>query len=311
MLTEIIAFIQNKFPNPFAHSLSKNIYSRPNEEKQGTLKIMEFVKPYFLSSYKDAGRWHKATRQINGTYYVVNRYNHGLAHGLRQGALAKDVLEIMIKMKTELGALDLPELNELAEWIITQTQCAAGKDFFLKVELTSSFQRSGRQSEVSQVQDIEKYKRYEQQDAVNFQKAAISSNLFKDQLEIDIYAEAILWANKGNLDEKLYPDLKFLRQILRTAHTFDLRRIPSFDAERIRNDSITQLLGTSGPLKASAHCKLIQNTLWHRIGKYLEATGDRDLMHRSFLKNKFFLQTATPPLMVDAICDIRKNKIII
>ncbi|MBA3814956.1 MAG: hypothetical protein H0X29_00230 [Parachlamydiaceae bacterium] len=49
--------------------------------------------------------------------------------------------------------------------------------FFQKVELAASFQRSGRQSEVSHDVDLEKYKLYENQDAINFRNAANSSTM--------------------------------------------------------------------------------------------------------------------------------------
>lgn len=277
------------------------------EEKQNTLKIMEFVKPYFLAPYEDGGFWQKAARQINGIEYIVNRFNHGLAHSLRQGALSKDILKILMKMKTEYETLDHPELNDLALWICAKS--ASEKDFFHKVEFAASFQRSGRQSEGSSSADIEKYKRYEKQDAINFHKAASTSNLFKDQQEIKIFEEAILWENKGTLSEELNPDLKYLRRILHTAHTFDLRRMPSFNAERIRKDGIKQLLGMLEPFQETVHCRQIQNAIWDRIGEYLDATGDRDLTHKSILGDNFFYQTVNPIKMVDAICQMRESKI--
>lgn len=311
MFSRINASVKKTIDHFFIQSVANSRILTPSEEKQSTLKVMEVVKPFFLSPYKDWGFWKKATRQINGKEYVVHRFNHGLAHGLRQGALSKDILEVLLRMKTKYGTLDHPELDEMAHWVCTQSQSATGKNFFKKVELAASFQRSGRQSEGSSSHDIEKYKRYEKQDAINFRNAACKSNLFKDQLEITIFEEAILWANKGNLSEDLYPDLKYLRRILHAAHTFDLRRMPSFEAERIRNDGIKQLLGISGPCKETPHCLLVQNTMWNRIGCYLKATGDRDLTYQSGLDNKFFFQTADPIKMVDAICQVRESRITI
>ena len=292
----------------FIRSVFDGNCSKHQEEKQATLKIMEVVKPYFLSPYKDGGFWQRETRSINGTTYVVNRFNHGLAHSLRQGALSKEILEILMQMKTRHGPLDHPELDALANWVCVKSQSADAKDFFHKVEFAASFQRSGRQSEGSSSQDIEKYKRYEKQDAINFRNAAHLSNLFKTEQEINIFEEAILWENKGTLSEELNPDLKYLRRILHAAHTFDLRRIPLFDAMKVRNDGIKQLLGVADPFQETVHCRQIQNIVWNRIGEYLGATGDRDMMHRSILDNKFFYQTANPKTMVDAIYQIRQHK---
>lgn len=284
------------------HSIS---FCRQNEtpclqkEKEYTLKVMSFAKPHFLSAYQDKGLWPEVQRTINGKHYIVHRYNHGLAHSLRQGALAKDIFEILISMKERFAKLDSPELEELATW-------ASQKDhaFFYKMEFASSFQRSGRQSEANSFVDIEKYKRYERQDALNFRQAAIASKLFKNSEEIKIFEEAILWSNKGELNEDSIQDLKYLRRILHSAHTFDLRRIPKFDPLRICQDGMVQLLGKS--VNKTQHCRFLEQRIWNRSGQYLEATGDRDLMSRFSVKDKFFFQTANPSTLVDAIYEVRK-----
>jgi hypothetical protein len=281
--------------------------SKCAEEKQHTLKVMTAVKPHFLSPYKDGGFWIKTTRQIKGVVYVVNRFNHGLAHGLRQGALAKDILEIVSEMQKKYELLDHPELYEMVEWI--HSKMLADKNFIYMVEFAASFQRSGRQSEGPSSQDMEKYKLYERQDALNFRNAANSSDLFKNEQDIKIFEEAILWENKGELNEESIVDLKFLRRILHAAHTFDLRRMPSFNAERIQNDGIQQLLGCKTSHTETKHSHQIQHVLWDRAGKYLSVTGDRDLNLRSTLSNLFFYQTANPKIMVEAIHKIRTHSI--
>lgn len=279
--------------------------SKCAEEKQHTLKVMNAVKAHFLSPYKDGGFWVKTTRQIKGVGYVVNRFNHGLAHGLRQGALAKDILEIISGMQTKYGLLDHPELNEMAVWI--HSKMLADKNFMYMVEFAASFQRSGRQSEGPSSQDMEKYKQYERQDAVNFRNAANSSGLFKNEEDIKVFEEAILWENKGELNEESIVDLKFLRRILHAAHTFDLRRMPSFNAEKIQSDGIQQLLGSKISLIETKHSHQIQRAMWGRSGEYLRVTGDRDLNLRPTLSNVFFYQTANPKIMVEAIQQIRSH----
>ena len=66
-------------------------------EKAETLRISEAVKPYFLSAYQNGFKWDKKTRMIQGKIYAVERANHGLAHGLRQGALAKDIFSLLLR----------------------------------------------------------------------------------------------------------------------------------------------------------------------------------------------------------------------
>lgn len=268
-------------------------------EKAHTLKVMEFAKIHFLSPYREGGYWQNAKRLIKGTLFVVPRYNHGLAHSLRQGALAKDIFKNLIIMKKEYQKLDLPELEEIATWALQKDQ-----NFIFKMELASSFQRSGRQSECSSSGNIERYKRYERQDALNFRIAALSSGLFNNIEEIQIFEEAILWSNKGVLDENMISDLKFLRRILHCAHTFDLRRIPSFNSLRICRDGMEQLLGKS--IIKTPHCYLLEEKLWKKSGEYLKATGDRDILERSSLSDCFFYQTAHPMTLVDAIYKVNE-----
>jgi hypothetical protein len=144
---------------------------------------MELVKPYFLSAYQEGGFWQKIERRINGVRYLVNRYNHGLAHGLRQGVLARDILDLLRSMKSAYGALDHTDLNDLADWVHSKRDTTLEH----QVQFASSFQRSGRQSEASSTHDLERYKRYELQDALNFRKAALASPLFTKRDEIKIF----------------------------------------------------------------------------------------------------------------------------
>lgn len=294
--------ILNKIINTISFFRKNEIVSL-EEQKQNTLKVMSFAKVHFLSPYKEDGFWPKIERTINGKEYIVHRFNHGLAHSLRQGALAKDIFEKLISLKAKHQQhLDSAELDELVVWAYQKD-----RDFLYKMEFASSFQRSGRQSEGSSTVDREKYLRYERQDALNFRAAATESGLFKDLAEITIFEEAILWENKGELDESSNPDLKFLRRILHCAHTFDLRRMMSFDGLRIRQDGMKQLLGKKN--HQSHHLDLIQQGIWKRAGKYLKVTGDRDLETEGTLDAQFFIQTENPNLLVDAIYQVRKKPI--
>lgn len=263
------------------------------EDKDPTIRIMEMVKPYFLAPYADAP-WHRANATIRGEIYIVERPNHGLAHGLRQGALAKDIFNILL-------SCPLRDNSGIVEWAILKKE--QDPLILQKIEMASSFQRSGRESECSSGSNLERYKKYELQDVAYFQQHAQECGWFTEE-EVRIFAEALLWSNPGNLDENRVEDLKYLRRILHSAHTLDLRRITSFDGDRIQKDAMDQLFG--GEL--SVDFSFFQNLLWDRAGEYLQATGDGDLVHQRHYQDQFFIQTRNTLFMVDAICRIYNSQ---
>lgn len=283
----------------FVDSVKSRVF---NYEKQWSLKVMQHVKPYFLSAYAEGQAANKAVRWIKGSCYIVERYNHGLAHGLRQGALAKDVFELLAYLKS-----NNPEIKALLNWVQQKTKTENHSDFIKKLEMASSFQRSGRQSEATSSNNNIFYKKYELQDAINFRIAAQKSELFANDLEIKVFEEAILWSNPGTLNENESDDLKYLRRILHAAHTFDLRRIPSFSEKRIKQDGLNQLFGRNARLSANDSYEKIVEVLWERSGDYLKATGDRDLVYKRKLQDEFFLQSKHPSRIVDAIYNVRSS----
>lgn len=271
-----------------------------NREYQTSLRIMQLASPYFLSKYQNGSLGDIQKRQINGVWYKVERFNHGLAHALRQGALAKDILDILARMPIESGDL---QIDTFLRW--TRQKHLEGQPFLAKLEMAASFQRSGRQSEVSSSSNPTLYKEYEWQDTINFKKAANTSKLFKNDSEMELFKEALLWSNQGILDENKYPDLKYLRCILRAAHTLDLRRIIAFDAGKIKKDFLDQLFNHRAERLPLAISKKLTNTLWERSGKYLQATGDRDVVSKRWLTDIFFLQSQKPEMIVQAIDQVR------
>ena len=262
------------------------------KEYFASLRIMKLVSPYFLSRYRNGSQLDIQKRRINGVWHTVERFNHGLAHGLRQGALAKDIVDILYRARPQITHLGI---DGFLEWI--RQKHAEGTSFSAKLEMAASFQRSGRQSDVSSSADPTLYKQYEWQDTINFQKAAKSSKIFRDDREIELFKEAILWSNRGNLDENDLPDLKYLRCILHAAHTLDLRRIPAFDAAKIKNDCIDQLFDNQTDRLPLALSRQLADLLFQRSGEYLKATGDRDLVSGRLLTDDFFIQTRNPVLM--------------
>lgn len=274
-----------------------------NNELQSTLRVMKLVSPYFLSKYTNGSPLDVQKRQINGVWHIVERFNHGLAHGLRQGALAKDIVDLLAQTRIESGN---PDINGFLNWVAQQQ--AEGPSFLAKLEMAASFQRTGRQKEFPSSANPELYKQYELQDAVNFKKAAILSKTFKNNSEIELFKEAILWSNRGVLNENDHPDLKYLRCIIHAAHTLDLRRIPVFNEAKIKKDALDQLFNGKADCLPSALLKKLTDQLWKRSGQYLKATGDRDLIGGRKLSDAFFIQTKNPMLMVEAIHQIRSEK---
>lgn len=281
-------------------------------DKQWTSRVMNEVKPYFLASYKEGRLADRKIVHINGSSYAVERYNHGLAHGLRQGALAKDIVQLLARLKKERHVFGYKESNDLLTWVHEKTTGKNPNNFIKKIEMAAAFQRSGRQKECSSTNDPDNYKKYEMQDTVNFRSAASQSSLFKEDKEIplQVFEEAILWSNKGALDENANKDLKYIRRILHAAHTLDLRRMPEFDGKRIKQDALNQLFGAAVNIPMIGGYKRITESLWKRSGDYLHVTGDRDLaQNRTRLHDKFFLQSNYPSTMVEAIHQVAKEAI--
>jgi hypothetical protein len=73
---------------------------------------------------------------------------------------------------------------------------------------------------------------------------------------------------------------------LKVAHTLDLRRIPSFDMQRIRREA-SKLLDVSPNSE-------VMDVLWEQSGKYLHASGDRDGDSRNHWSDRFFTLQQNP-----------------
>jgi hypothetical protein len=261
--------------------------------REQTMCVMHMVKRYFLSAYREGNPWNRVQRTIKGVVYVVERANHGLGHGLRQGALAKDIFDLLLNYP-------IADSTGLVEW--AKRKEAQDLTWVEKIEMASSFQRSGRESECSSARSPKAYKRYELQDMLNFREHAKDCSLFTNDDERKIFEEAILWSNPGTLDPNEIEDLKYLRRILHAAHSMDLRRMPYFDGYRVQKDALDQLFEGAIP-KEAAELKML---LWYRSGEYLRATGDRDLVTGRYYQDHFFTQSRNPSELVNAIHDVSK-----
>ena len=283
-------------------SFGSLLFTEVGKEEKWSLEVTQKIKPYFLAPYTDCS-YGRMTRTIDGKTYAVERFNHGLAHGLRQGVLAKDIFDLLLRLKEENSLRNLCENEPILNW--AQEKREKDPNFMQKLELVSSFQRSGRQSEISSSDNMGLYKKYERQDAINFRGAARELGIFESEEEIQTFAEAMLMFNPGTLNPFENKDLLYIKCILQSAHTFDLRRICSFDMDRIKNTGIAQLFTGGGLVLFQEEYHQIREALWDRSGKYLQITGERDLETGRGLQDPFFLQTPTE--MVEAIYQVRNT----
>ncbi len=310
---------------------SKEAIKLPANKYDWSASLAIAINSYFKNPYKHDPRIkvgksfrilssNVISRKINGKWYVVYRKRHGLLHGARQGFLAVDIIEGLHTMyMNNPSDFTAPSARALAKWVVKQYK--QDPLFKQKVEAAAAFQRTGRESEASSSSNPKLYNSYERTDARNFakfaQKYTRKNALFGGLEEIQLYKEAILWstADEGIIDENKNEDLKYLRKIIHASHILDLRRLPDFDAKRIKSTVAEQLFGKevraeeSWEIKpeASDVLKLIDK-LWDRAGEYLEGTGDRDVVtQRTTFGDKFFILSQTPTLLTETLHTIRET----
>jgi hypothetical protein len=305
-------------------------FSMPSREWSANLAKMigkYFNKPYKYTTYKIVGGMTRkiggivkndtVQREINGVKYKVFRRKHSLAHGVRQGFLVIDIVDACIGMKK--SPLLHEEIINLVDWI--EKKHATDPNFIEKIAFAASFQRTGRESEANS--SSESYNEYERRDAANFlEMASTDGNPFDSDEDRKLYAESILCAtaHEGTIDPNMNADLSNLRDIINAAHLLDLRRIVHFDGDRIKAKTAEELFG--GDVIAEEpwsivdkNVKNIIDFLWSRVGEYLEATGETDLVKQGNQKyknradaygNNFFILNNNPEQLVDALYQARE-----
>jgi hypothetical protein len=178
--------------------------------------------------------------------------------------------------------LQHPEL-ELHDWV--KERVCKDKDFINKLFIISSFQRSGRQSEVSSSENPALYESYQEGDRSNF-IGSVDHMYFCCDREILEWSVALRW------DSTRTEYVENVSKILKVAHFLDLRRIPRFDQQRIRKE-IGDILGI---------CRWsgLIDVLWNQSGIYLQITGDRDMCDGDSgrdWKDRFFTLQQNPTLL--------------
>lgn len=227
---------------------------------------MLYTLPYFQRPYNDSNYLSTINKTINNINYIVYRPNHGLAHSLRQGFLVRDIVTLL-KHNTWLN-------NEIK----------TDKYFVIKLAILSSFQRSGRQSEISSSQNPVLYAKYEESDVKNMIHAmsSIKNSYFSSYQEINLWATALKWDSNNKCNKIIN-----ISKLIKAAHLLDLRRIPQFDEHIIRRE-VAELL----KIKTDS---IIMNKIWEQSGKYLYASGDRDLsIGKNLWSDDFFILHQNP-----------------
>lgn len=267
-------------------------------------EVANYANTYFKQKYQHDPN-DKTRKIIQRKSFTVNRPNHGLAHGMRQGFLASDIIFGMRR----LAYSKFPITNEtknFINWI--NNKINTDKFFTKKVQFVASFQRTGRGSEISVTQNPNLYNQYKQNDANNFDHFANikyhigPGKLFKDLSELQLYKEVLY--PEGKISQNQKQDWRYLSKIINASHQLDLRRMCSFDPKTIQ-DSIQQIL--FGTAKIGISEQNFLSNLWNRSGEYLNATGDRDVIRKkTYYSDRFYTQAHNVKSMVSALHLARK-----
>jgi len=242
-------------------------------------RIAKVINEHFKKPYL-----HEPEAVLKIGRYMVNRPNHGLAHGMRQGVLAVGIIKSMLRLETwELKN----NLYLMVEWL--RNKVFNDVSFVQKVQLVASYQCSGRESEINRENNKELYLSYERQDERNFYDGVrYFPNLFTSTTELQKYGKALLWEGKeGDVD------VLYLRRILHAAHRLDLRRINAFDNNRIIREVSEELFYPG---------ENVLKGFWHLSGKLLLITGDRDLMFQSSYQERFGYYAHHPEELAKVVC---------
>lgn len=217
------------------------------------MTIVRGIRPHFSKAY---------LLEPEQVHRGVNRPNHSIHHGLRQGFLALDICTIFSK--------------NCFGWLSEELQNYP--DSYYYIQAISCFQRSGRESESN---DPEINKRFLEKDKANFESWA--------------------GEKFSKVDTSVYDDneLSMIGRIVKAAHQLDLRRIVCFDKQRIKKEVYRLLF--LGFCNECVKSKVFEE-LWRRSGEYLRVTGDRDMdKNKSEYSHHFVDLNNDPDKLVDEL----------
>ncbi|HXF90432.1 MAG TPA: SidE phosphodiesterase domain-containing protein [Candidatus Nitrosotenuis sp.] len=263
----------------------------------------------------------KVERTIEGKKYVVPRPQHGIAHGLRQGFLVVDIINILnsINLKDLKPNSDLPA-SAWSNIEFVQDMMRADSEGFLKnVQAAASFLKSGRVDESDG--KAGEYQRGIQRDATNYYKFALQHEDIISLNERRMFAAALSygWGLSPNkellkLDEALreYDEFSLLMgNITVGAHRFDLGRLPPLDyvLPNKKTGGAHIFNGDENAYHKYPLIRIICDNLWERAREYLIATGDKHYEDMGWVgyDDKFFIQAQDPHTIIDALEAARAN----
>lgn len=278
-------------------ALSTELSDQESQDYNQLLKEVLKVSAIYNTPMKDEVHHKEAKRSmsrvINNLEYDVVRYNHGLAHAVRQAYLVKQIVHEMLKLEDETNALGNFLKKEDPKTI---------SPFIKKLQLLALYYRAGRENEFSPSGGTEEEKaRFDENmraGAELFKNAAQESNLFENDDDINNFAEALYHYEYKRNEKEFNGITRYIDQIVYAAHLLDLRRVtapwnkPPDGPQEILPE-ISEILGFSGDVNNTV------KTLDNISEKYLKATGDRDAWdYRRTLSDEFFFQAYAPELML-------------
>lgn len=283
-------------PDSFSSPIESVSLETLNRDRfEWSLFVAKLTNPYFSAPYKNAPNDFLTCPEGSQRVY---RPNHSLAHGMRQAYLAVDLITAF--KNAHFSTQDSPTGKVLQEWI--QQRLKKDPNFLRKVEFANAFQRSGRQSEIGRSENPQLYDQYLLNDQQNFQKAAEEQKgkLFDDDEEINLFCEAIT-QKFVDIKKSETSDLMNLSRVLYTADLLDLRRLHTFNKQKIIENISFQLFQSKTPHPWE---KQFIEKLWAPSGGYLAATGDRDmedLNKRDYDIHLFCEQAHSPDSLVKSL----------
>lgn len=248
--------------------------SHDQDLKNWVIVVGHMIKKYFCVQYTNKPCTIK--RSIKNVNYTVVRPNHGLHHGLRQSILSVKIANILVD--------DNPN-HPMSQWILLEDN-----DFIFKLAMVAAFQRTGRQSEISKVDNPVLYEKYISDDVKNFsQQSRLYMDNFRSDEELQMFQNALLWPlYRSNKVPQCY-----VETILSLSHKADLRRMLKFDCQKILKMIDNDLKGY--PTSTTER-------IWKISGEHLKATGDRDMVSQKDYSDKFYLMSSDPEKIVDNLC---------
>lgn len=306
--------------------------------------IVSRINPYFTTAYTEEtdSKSQKTQKTIGNQVYTVLRPNNGLAHAMRQGFLAVDIINVLAKANPD--DFHSPDSKNFIVWL--KARLAEDPLYREKIQLIASFQGSGRQSERS---SPALYAKYENQDVANFLAVASQLTLFSNPERLrNTYAKALLknadpvYANteenykknpKGSwtlMPTDANPNLRYLNRIIWATRTLDLIRLSHMNFNMVKAkisqdlfgfdsayvDANTALGDYRNPAKPQNRSQVkneyqaereIVDYLWSCALSYADATGDRVNRGYTEYDDKFYIQSTQPSNLVMELLKTQKE----